>query len=122
MSGRRGSSLGPAEMFILNQWAAALRVVFEEPPILVGSVTRAEAWRDVDVRLMLDQDRWDTLTNHGDADQLQILNVAFTMWGQRCTGLPIDFQFQQVDEANAEYPTGQRIPLGFRHRRKQPSE
>lgn len=108
---RRASSLGPTEMYLLNQWAAALKAAFGEVAVLVGSVARAEPWRDVDVRMMLDTDRLNDLTS-GEEAQLQALNVAFTLWGQHVTGLPIDFQFQDFDEANAEYD-GERIPIGI---------
>lgn len=105
---RRATSLGPTEMFILRAWGVALRDSFGEMPYLVGSVVRAEPWRDVDVRMMLDPD--DPLL--ADRHRLITLSHAVTVWGQRVTGLPIDFQFQHRDEANAEHD-GRRHPLGL---------
>lgn len=116
MSGRRGTSLSPPEAYLLNQWARTLAESFAEPdgcwnyPYLVGSVARAEPWRDVDVRLMLTSAEYDRLTYCGQ--RLQALNVAFSLWGQRATGLPIDFQFQDENRANAEF-NGVRIALGL---------
>ena len=45
-------------------------------------------------------------------DAMRAINCAFTVWGQRTTGLPIDFQFQATDQANAEYGGHPRNPLG----------
>lgn len=109
MNGRRGSSLGPAETFLLRCWGNDLWLAFQEMPYLVGSVVRGEAWRDVDVRMMLGPD--DPLLI--DRERLMVLSYAITMWGQRSTGLPIDFQFQHRDEANAEFD-GRRHALGLR--------
>lgn len=105
---RRGSSLSPPEMFLLEQWGRTLYEAFGRPPYLVGSVARAEAWRDVDVRLMLDDDEYAALP------AVQVLNVAISVWGQRATGLPIDFQFQNTTAINAETAGQPRNALGIR--------
>ncbi len=89
-------------------------------PYLVGSAAQGLPWRDIDVRLILPDRRFAELTE-ADPDEEQAppeprhmaLNVAFTVWGQRVTGLPIDFQFQSMTVAN-DYP-GSRIPLGLVH-------
>lgn len=104
MSGRRATSLSPPERFLLDEWAATLRRTFAAHVWLVGSVARAEDWRDVDVRLVRD--------DLAAIDVVQQLNVAVSVWGQRATGLPIDFQFQSEDEAHAEQ--GARLPIGIR--------
>ena len=112
---RRATSLSPPERFLLDAWGASLYRAFGCWAVLVGSVARAEPWRDVDVRLMLDAIRYEGLTGT-DFDQHAALNVAFSLWGQRATGLPIDFQFQETDSANAEH-NGRRIPLGINYAR-----
>jgi len=116
VSGRRASSLSPSEVFILRQWGATLRACFGEMPYLVGSVERGEAWRDVDIRIMLregdpllaDADRW---PRH--SGRMTALNVAISVWGQHVTGLPIDFQFQERVAANDEYGDQPRNPIGM---------
>lgn len=108
MSGRRATALGPTETYLLRQWGRQLREAFGEMPYLVGSVVRDEAWRDVDVRLMLPDG--DPLLAH--PLRLAAMNVAITVWGQRVTGLPIDFQFQAITAANAEFD-GVRHPIGI---------
>lgn len=105
---RRATALGPTEVFVLRCWGRDLYDAFGAMPYLVGSVVRDEAWRDVDVRMMLDPD--DPLLI--DRVRLTVLSHAVTMWGQRATGLPIDFQFQARDEANAEFK-GNRQALGI---------
>lgn len=106
---RRASALGPTEMLLLRQWGETLYELLDEMPYLVGSVMRGDEWRDVDVRIMLDASH-PLVRLHEDA--LRALNCAFTVWGQRTTGLPIDFQFQRVDDANQEYGSHPRNPLG----------
>ena len=111
----RATSLSPPERFLLEAWGAALAKAFATSPLLVGSVARAEPWRDVDVRLVLPDVVFAALTGE-EPDQLAALNVAFSLWGQRATGLPIDFQFQDRTTANAEH-NGRRIPLGINYAR-----
>lgn len=108
---RRGTSLGPPERYLIEQWGRMLHEAFGETPYLVGSVARSEPWRDVDVRLLLDADEFEHLTGD-DPLRLQALNVAFSLWGQHMTGLPIDFQFQEVNAANDEFD-GVRSALGI---------
>ena len=43
---------------------------------------------------------------------IRALGVAFSIWGQKATGLPIDFQVQSVTEGNAI--EGKRHALGIR--------
>lgn len=105
MSDRRATSLSPAEVFLLRAWAETAFRAFGSMPYLVGSVARAEPWRDVDVRCILDD---------GDAlldppMRLAGLSAAVSFWAQRATGLPVDFQFQSRREAN-KY-AGKRQPL-----------
>ena len=104
MSQRRASSLSPPEFYLLRQWGQTLYRAFDFVPYLVGSVARDEAWRDVDMRMMLYDDH-PYLTLPG----LQALNVAMSLWGQRATGLPVDFQFQGNTDGNTQ--PGPRIPM-----------
>lgn len=103
-------------MYLVDQWGRQVadpdgRLNY---PYLVGSVMAGGAYRDVDVRLMLDTREFEELTG-GDEHRLRALNVAFTLWGQKVTGMLIDFQFQDTDKANAEHD-GVRSALGLRPR------
>lgn len=109
---RRPTHLGPPERYLIEQWGRMLREAFGRTPYLVGSLARNEPWRDVDVRLILDDHEFDRLTG-GDDLRLQALNVAVSIWGQQATGLPIDFQFQPVTAANAESGGQPRHALGI---------
>lgn len=111
MTKRRATSLSPPEFYLLEHWGRTIRLSFGEHPYLVGSVARAEEWRDVDVRLMLPDDHFAELAPN--PPQLAALNVAMSLWGQHVTGLPIDFQFQDTTTTNAEH-NGIRNALGVR--------
>lgn len=104
---RRATSLGPPEMLLLRGWGITLNHFFGAMPYLVGSAVTGSEWRDVDVRMMLAPE--DPLLT--DRSRMAALSAAMSHWGQRATGLPVDFQFQHRDEANNEF-RGPRIPLG----------
>lgn len=124
--GRRTTMLGPVEIYLLDQWGRQLHEAFGHYPYLVGSAMKGLPWRDIDVRLILPDKRFTKITGakpgetHLEAPLLQALNVAFTVWGQRVTSLPIDFQFQSMTDANEDPAnSGPRNPLGVRARSRQ---
>lgn len=95
---------------LLDDWGANLRRMFlGEVAYLVGSALTTAEHRDVDVRLMLDDDHHSALRG---VVNLADLNLAVSLWGQTVTGLPIDFQVQRTREANALF-LGRRHPLGL---------
>jgi hypothetical protein len=108
---RRASSLSPPEFFLLAQWGRQLEEAFGAMPYLVGSCAQGGKYRDVDVRLLLDPDAYDALIFPERPLQRVTLNTAISMWGRTVTGLPIDFQFQDREAANAEYE-GMRDAIG----------
>lgn len=92
----------------------------------VGSSLRSLAdggpWRDVDVRCMLDDDEfdrvfpgaWPSPYGYPTGPRLALLNVAVSEWLRARTGLPIDFQFQRLTQANEMFPgAGGRSALGI---------
>lgn len=106
----RASYLGPHEMFLLDTACKPICEAFDEPPYLVGSVMERPDFRDVDVRLILDDERYARLA---EAVPVALLNVTMTAYLRRATGLPVDFQIQQMTAANARHD-GRRNPLGLR--------
>lgn len=60
MSGRF-NYLGPAEMLRLDTACAPIRDAFDAHPYLVGSVLDRPDYRDVDVRLVRDDDHFDDM-------------------------------------------------------------
>lgn len=108
---RRASTLGPHDIFLLDQWGRQLLEAFGEMPYLVGSVERGKVdYRDVDVRML------DPLKLGNRPLARRTLNVAVTLWGRHVTGLPIDFQFQTAAEFHSHDGEG-RNPIGTRSRR-----
>jgi hypothetical protein len=88
---------------------------------LVGSALERADWRDIDVRLMLDDEDFIKLfpdvnmKAHAwefDARWL-LLTVSISEHLSRVTGLPIDFQFQPRTHANERHK-GRRHALGMR--------
>lgn len=112
MTGKRAASyLSPHEMFRLDLACKPIAEAFG-CPYLVGSVHDKPDFRDVDVRLVLDDDEYDRLIT--SPAERTMLSVAFTSYLREATGLPIDFGIQRRTEANAAHPTW-RNPLGVRH-------
>jgi hypothetical protein len=74
----------------------------------VGSSLTSETWRDVDVRIMLDAEKYkawglgDPKNPHANCKWVA-LTMAFSELGRKMTGLPIDFQVQETEWANNEY-------------------
>jgi hypothetical protein len=79
---------------------------------------RAGQYRDVDVRVLLEDDVYESM-GFGDPERPHhnakwcALVMAFSELGRRMTSLPIDFQIQQLSYANAKFPNG-RSALGVR--------
>lgn len=103
MKKKKGTGVGQPQTFYLNLFGEAVYAVFGSPPYLVGSATKNKTWRDVDVRLILDDTEWEKLA-FGDpknpGQRWAFLCMAFAALGKHITGLPIDFQIQQQSRAN----------------------
>jgi hypothetical protein len=95
----------------LEEWCRHVRTLFDGAvPYLVGSANERSDFRDVDVRLILPDASFDAAW--GNRVKVRLMNRAVSTWGQRETGLPIDFQIQRMSEAEA-FP-GVRNPMGVR--------
>lgn len=96
---------GMPETTLLEAFGQWLRDAFGSTAYHVGSSMHGKQWRDVDVRLMLDDDEFDALfpgyafANQGDA-KWGLICAAISELGKRVTGLPIDFQIQRTSVAN----------------------
>lgn len=85
-------------------------------PYLVGSCLTRDDYRDVDIRVILNDDRYRQLfrIDPPHADPLRhLIEDALTKHYVAATGLRIDFQIQQMTDANRQYPNGSRHPLGI---------
>ena len=116
---KRANYLQLSDFFLLENWCEQVARMYNEYPYLVGSSATQPNWRDVDVRLMLPDEMFDLLFPFQKSDwnhlhpRLRFLNLAMSVWGQKVTGLPIDFQFQQNSEANRLYGGRYRSALGI---------
>lgn len=98
----------PQEIY-LNMFGKVVFDAFGEWPYLVGSaLAQKRDWRDVDVRLILDDVRYAEVI--GTFEQPPLLNprwrafcLAFSALGRSMTGLPIDFQIDQQSDANTRF-------------------
>jgi hypothetical protein len=108
--------VGPHEGHLLKLFGMEVRRGFGHACYQVGSsVKQKSGWRDVDVRLLLPDDEYamyfgDPRPEHR-SPRLRAWNLAWTMLGRQMTGLPIDFQIQQVTLANEEFGGGWRSAL-----------
>ena len=96
---------------LLNEWCKLIQIDFREGygPFHVGSSLKSKDYRDIDIRLILPDDMFDLLFPDAvfypyPRGRLAHANTAYSIYAQRATGLPIDFQFQRMTEANKEYP------------------
>lgn len=118
----------PLALFKLREFGAAITDCIGETPYLVGSILRERSgWRDVDVRVMVDDETFAAIFGEDDVwitnGRLRLINMALSALGEQMTGLPVDCQIQQASEANAHYGGERRdplIPLGAHPRRKAP--
>jgi hypothetical protein len=99
-------------MFLLDEACRPIKQAFGEYAYLVGTAQTSREFRDVDVRLILDDNAYDRLADLGFLIPA-FLGLAIGEYLAARTGLPIDFQIQRQTQAN-ELHSGQRNPLGIR--------
>ena len=111
-TGERTDRLSTQEMFDLDVACTLIRKAFD-PPYLVGSagLEGRSDYRDVDVRLILDDAEFDALIGENVA-RWELLSLAIGDYLRLRTRLPIDFQIQRQTEANAKHHKP-RNPLGM---------
>lgn len=110
--------VGMPTSLLLHEFGAKVQDAFDDVAYHVGSSLELKTgWRDVDVRLILDDAKYEAM-GFGDPDKCQYnakwvaFCLAFSLLGKEMTGLPIDFQIQQMSSANKEH-SGKRAALGF---------
>lgn len=120
---KRATYLGVPEVFNLNASCILLNQAFDSfGCYLVGSSLETKEYRDVDVRMILEDQEYERLFP-GPIDsiyngRLSLMNAAVSEWLRARTGLPVDFQFQQQSDANANHK-GQRNAIGITFSEKQ---
>jgi hypothetical protein len=114
----RACYVGAPAIFLLNQACMLVNRAFDATCYLVGSSMQTREYRDVDVRLILDDAQYDHLFPGatGRAPQTNafwsLICSAVSEHLARITGLPVDFQVQRRTQANEQY-NGRRSALGI---------
>lgn len=108
------------KLIALDLACVPLAKAFHWSVYLVGSCMERADYRDVDVRAILDDDEFAAMfpgvrapTHPFHDARWEMLCLTMSEHLSRVTGLPIDFQYQQMTAANAE-EAGPRNPLGTR--------
>lgn len=109
------SALSPRQMFLLDEACKPIFSAFGQPPFLVGTAADQErkSYRDVDVRLILFDKKFDALHAAMGAHGIAFLGFAIGEYLASRTALLIDFQIQRQSEANERHK-GARNTLGIR--------
>lgn len=110
---QRTDLLTTTELYNLDAACRIVRRAFGEPPYLVGSAgigNDGGQYRDVDVRLMLDDEEFSAVCP--TRERWELLCLAIGAYLRDRTGLPVDFQIQRMREANERF-NGSRNPLGM---------
>jgi hypothetical protein len=110
-AGPRTGQLTTVQLYQLDVACQPIRQAFGATPYLVGTagVGGNRAYRDVDVRLMLDRDEFAAACPA--QARWSLLCLAISTYLSDRTGLQVDFQIQRTDLAN-EWHKGPRNPLG----------
>lgn len=100
--------VGMPQNLLLQQFGEHVHRAFGHVAYWVGSsMQKKEGWRDVDVRLMLPHEEY--VARFGDPkrpseNKAWVSTIlAWSVFGRQLTGLPIDFQIQSTEAANAEF-------------------
>lgn len=106
----------PAALW-LEEFGSQVWAAFGEPPYLVGSALEDPRPRDIDVRVILEDAEWERWGFRPPAQSSYdgkwvALCMAFSALGKQMTGLPIDFQIQQLTDANQTHTNKRRSALG----------
>lgn len=105
--------VGMPAWLILNEFGMLLRDDFDEVALLVGSALNGKGPRDIDVRIVLDDDVFATRYPDGfgkPGTRWAAQCRAYSALGQHMTGLAIDFQVQPRFVA-ATHEEESRLPL-----------
>lgn len=108
----RTDSLTTVQLHNLDQACIIIKRGLGQPYLVGSAGIGGGAYRDVDVRVMLDDDEFAAIC----PNQLrwEMLCLAISTYLSERTGLPIDFQIQRTAVANEFYNDKPRNPLGMR--------
>lgn len=117
-TGRKHDQLTTVQLYNLDTACRIISRAFKGgPPYLVGSAGDGDGsgtYRDVDVRLMLDEEEFEAACP--TLARWELLCLSIGAYLSERTGLPIDFQIQRADIANERYGRdkgSRRNPVGM---------
>ena len=88
-----------------------------DTPYLVGSALQTDKWRDVDIRVIMDDEKYEALfgTNGPSLSNAfcVLLHTAVSEWLSKQSGLPVDFQVQKRSKVRKEDWDRPRMALGW---------
>ena len=103
----------------LDQALMIVRDAFGATPYLVGSAITKADFRDVDIRMILDDAKFDQLFGSDDNYDRQrlplwsLLTTAISEYLERRTGLTVDFEFQRKSDIRDYDRDKPKQPLAF---------
>ena len=111
-----GSGLGGPGYKSLEHALMIVEAAFGETPWLVGSATTDPDYRDVDIRVILKDERFNELFGHGVPYGFNpfwsLVTTAISEYLESRTELPIDFQIQRESDVDQSKLREQhRIPV-----------
>jgi hypothetical protein len=114
----RANWIGAPEFFNLNQLCVILNYAFDSTSYLVGSSLHKRDYRDVDIRCMMDDEKFDKMfPGMGGNPQhhalWSLMCSSISEWLSKRSGLPVDFQLQRTTDANKEYGGKMRNAIGL---------
>lgn len=107
------SAMSPRQMFLLDLACKPIEEGIGATFHVGTSASGRQEYRDVDVRTILSDERYDALEEAVEPDGIAFLGLAIGQYLHSITGLPIDYQIQRQTEANERHQ-GARNPLGLR--------
>lgn len=116
---RYETHVGAPGLFLLNQSCLAIAAAFDSTPYLVGSAITTKDHRDVDVRLILDDEQFERLfpgfvySNPRVCPLWSLMCSSISQHLAHATGLLVDFQIQSATAADAKFAGCKRVPLGI---------
>lgn len=108
------SAFSPRQMFLLDLACKPIWETYDGDLYLVGTANERGEYRDVDVRLILADKKYDRLRKAIGLDGIALMGLTTGQYIASLTGMPVDFQVQRRTEANDKHPNKSRNPIGLR--------
>ena len=111
----RSCYVGVPAIFILSQECYFIKMALGDTCYLVGSSTETRDFRDVDVRVIFNDDKFDAMFSAAFCPFWSLLCTSISVMLSQRTGLPVDFQIQKRSRVKESDWNKMRVPLGIFH-------